>query len=391
MPKGVKLFAVLSALALLPGGRIGAQHNTRVVPYDSIASKGTSYAGPGRDAAYDLPGDPVRIGIIAPLHGPQKADGEAIVAAAKLALEDANQRPLADGRRLALAVGDESGPSWGHAANALINLVFDQKAVAVLTSASGDVAHLSEQVGNRIGVPILTLASDSTTTQIDLAWIFRLGPSDAVQAKAIAGDIYRRGYQRVILVSARDHDGRVGSSAFEQAAQALGAPQPVAIQMNPLQPDYDALLAEIKTAAPQAVVIWTRSNLARALLRRFPKESFHAAVYLSQQASQDFSPSAKAAGGFEMWSVASPAAPASDRAGFVKRYKSATAQSPSATAAQAYDAVTLLACALRAAGPNRARVRDRVALTQQAPGVSGMISFDTEGNNRASVELVRVH
>ena len=356
--------------------------------------------GPGREAAFDIAGSTVRIGLLAPLHGPQKAEGDAIVAAATLAIQDASRLPLPGGRRLALAVGDESGPSWGHAANALINLVFDQRAVAVVTSASGDLAHLSEQVGNRVGVPILTLSSDTTTTQIDLPWIFRLGPSDAVQAGMIAQDIYRRrGFQRVLLVSARDHDGRIGANAFERAAQMLGAPNPTAVQLNPLQPEYDSLLALIKTKAPEALVIWTRPATTSKLMNQLREVGVHAAVYLSQQAAQELaeikpSLSPAAQGGTSeslgVWTLASKFAPTSAQESFAHRYQMATGRFPSPTAAQAYDAVRLLADALRAAGPNRARVRDRVSAAREVPGVSGTISFDPEGNNLTSVQIVRI-
>jgi branched-chain amino acid transport system substrate-binding protein len=301
---------------------------------------------------------------------------------------------------LELAVEDESGPAWGHAANALINLVFEQHAVAVVTSPSGTLAHLSEQVGNRIGVPILTLSADSTTTQTDIPWIFRLGPNDDVQAGVIAQEIYRRrGFQRVVVVSERDHDGRLGSSAFEKAAQSLGAPKPASVQMNPLQPDYDSLLSLIKTKAPEAVVIWTRADIAGELLSQFRKEGIHTAVYLTQQASQDFSvadpslapPSrTEASGSLSAWTLASQPAASTARASFARRYQAATGRLPSATAAEAYDAVRLLASALRSAGPNRARVRDQIAGVQDVPGVSGLISFDSEGNDRSKVEVVRL-
>jgi ABC-type branched-subunit amino acid transport system substrate-binding protein len=46
--------------------------------------------------------------------------------------------------------------------------------------------------------------------------------------------------------------------------------------------------------------------------------------------------------------------------------------------------------ALQTAGPNRARVRDEFARTSSYDGVSGKISFDREGNNRATLHLVQL-
>ena len=161
---------------------------TTTVPYASISTEVESYAGPGRASANDLKGQVVRIGLLAPLQGARKAEGDAMVAAAQMALRDSASQRLNRGRRVALAVEDSSGGSWGVVSDAVIRLMLDDEAVAVITSTSGADTHLCEQVGNRIGVPVLTLSADSTTTQIDIPWIFRMGPSDVEKADVIAQD-----------------------------------------------------------------------------------------------------------------------------------------------------------------------------------------------------------
>ncbi|HUY12670.1 MAG TPA: ABC transporter substrate-binding protein [Terriglobia bacterium] len=369
-------------------------------PYSSIGSQGVSYVGPGREATYDLTGPIIRIGLLAPLQGPRKADGKAIIAAAQLALHDASRRPLPGGRRVVLAMGDQSGPAWGRLGDVIIHLVLDEHVIAVVTSASGATTHLTEQIGNKIGVPILTLSTDATTTQIDLPWIFRLGPSDALQAKVIAQDIYRaRGLQRVLLVTEHDHDGRVGGEEFQIAARLLGAPRPACLLINPLQPDSDSLLALLKTKSPQAIVFWARSENARKLLQQIRAGGVHTPIYLSQEAAQQglglgfLLPVAAVGQEREspgIWTVASGQAGSPLRERFARRYQLSTGMFPTPVAAEAYDAVQLIVQGLREAGPNRARVRDRIASVRDSSGVSGTISFDDEGNNRASLRLVRL-
>ena len=155
-----------------------AQRKTKAAPYDSIAIDGENYAGPARGSAWDETGSTVYVGLLAPMHGLEAAEGEALVAAAKLALKDSTQRPLHGGRRIELAIGDESGPAWEHVSDVMLQLVQQKNVVALITSTNGTDTHVSEQVGNRIGVPILTLSDDTTTTEIDIPWIFRVGPSD---------------------------------------------------------------------------------------------------------------------------------------------------------------------------------------------------------------------
>jgi branched-chain amino acid transport system substrate-binding protein len=395
--------AIAVFLAVLPGAMPAHAQNDKSsqTPYASIKSRNINYTGSGREAAYDLSDSTIRIGLLVPLQGPQKADGEAIVAAARIALEDdAAQGPLPAGRRLALAVGDESGPSWGHVANALIRLVLDEQAIAVVTSANGATAHMSEQVGNRIGVATVTLASDKTTTQIDLPWIFRLAPSDVVQARTMAQDIYRdRGFRRVLLVTESDHDGRVGGTEFEEAAREFHAPPPTSLRLDPLQPDAGSMLTLIRTRTPECIVFWTRPNTARKLLQAIREGGISLPSYLSQEAAQrsaglNYPPSGavedKAPQDNSVWTVAASGPASSLGESFARRYQLATGASPSPVAAEAYDAVRLIAHALRAAGANRARVRDWIASVEELPGASGLISFDNEGNSDAGVRLVRL-
>jgi len=183
------LFAVIVAL-LLPGFGMPTRAQTATpAPYASISAEVEGYAGPGRAPENDLTGQIVRIGLLAPLQGARKAEGDAMVAAAEMALRDVASQPLSRGRRVALAVEDSSGPSWGMVSDGVIRLMLDDQAVAVITSTSGADTHLCEQVGNRIGVPVLTLSADATTTQINIPWIFRIGPSDVEKAAVIAQDI----------------------------------------------------------------------------------------------------------------------------------------------------------------------------------------------------------
>ena len=123
------------------------------------------------------------------MEGVRKAEGDAMVAAAQMALRDNASQRLRHGRRVALAVEDSSGPSWGMVSNAVIRLMLNDNALAVITSTSAADTHLCEQVGNRIGVPVLTLSADPTTTQIDIPWIFRIGPSAAQESREMTQDI----------------------------------------------------------------------------------------------------------------------------------------------------------------------------------------------------------
>ena len=393
---GWKLVSVCSvAVASLLLGARAQSRNSAPIPYASIATEGESYAGPGRDTINDLTGSVINIGLLVPLHGVEKPEGDAMVSAAEMALQDAGGNVLPRGRRVALDIQDESGPSWGIVSDTVIHLILDDDAVAVITSTSGVDTHLTEQVGNRMGVPVLTLSADSTTTQIDIPWIFRMGASDVAEARAIAQGIYRdKGLKTVLLITEQDHDGRRGIEAMDQAAGELGVGPPDGVALDPLSMDFQPVMRRIQAVSPQAVVIWTGAETARRLLHALKRARVKEPYFLSQQAAQTGSGMTSTTEGGpsvpEVWTVAAGGEDTVVRQRFAMRYRQATGIFPSAVAAETYDAVAVTVRAVHIAGANRARVRDVLAGVQNFNGASGRISFDHEGNDRAALHLVRM-
>jgi branched-chain amino acid transport system substrate-binding protein len=360
-----------------------------------------SYNGPGRDAEHDLAGPEVRVGLLAPLAGTRHAEGEALCRATEMGVEEANAASLPGGRHLTIVKRDESG-SWGRASSEIVHLVFDDQALAVITSTDGDVAHLAEQVANKIGVPILTLSSDSTTTEINLPWIFRVGPDDSLQAQAFARDIYQaRQWQRVALLYQDDHDGRLGGEEFAKAVHELNAPSPIQIAIEEFGKSAEDALPPLMRGL-QAVVIWADAATAHGLIARLRKLAPSAPFYLCSKAAQgdwntsgsDETTTAQRAipsgGGPGIWTIVSHrSSPAADQ-DFARNYRQRFGSDPSVAAAEAYDAVRVLVAALRYSGPNRARLRDALASVSGFQGVSGIISFDHAGNDTSKVALLRI-
>jgi branched-chain amino acid transport system substrate-binding protein len=75
---------------------------------------------------------------------------------------------------------------------------------------------------------------------------------------------------------------------------------------------------------------------------------------------------------------------------FRDRYRERFGDEPSLTAAEAYDAVRVLAASLRKSGPNRARLRDALNQVSTFNGASGIISFDHAGNDMTQTTLMRL-
>jgi len=393
---------LLLGMASLPKPALAQDEITPQTPYATLDRNGVAYRGPGRENAANLQGATVKIGLLLPLQGASAADGQSLLAAADMALaEEEAAGPLADGRHLALAVRNQA-EQWGQASSEMVQLISEERVTALITSSDGNIAHQAEQIANKIGIPIVTLASDATTTQINIPWIFRLGPSDEDQARVITSQIYQAGLpKKVLLLVESDHDGRVGSEEFEKAVKCLHGTPPERWEISSSSPDLQAIAARAQASAPDAIVLWTSSSLAARLLPLLSTNNFAKPIYMCRKAAASVAGNAfnladggtRAPSGLPQgtWVTASSAgATRNDTLAFQERYRAITGAWPSFAAMQTYDAVHLVAQALRVAGANRSRLRDYLAAGHRFPGISGAIAFDPAGNTLGDTHLIRI-
>ena len=378
------LFATVGGVELVAQTEIPA-----VQPYAGMVPGEVAYRGPGRAKNKDLRSDVVHIGLLLPMRGTRAPEGKLLLQAAQLAIDTENKNnPLPNGQRFELAVGDESGP-WGQASSAMVGLIMEKEAVALITSTDGNIAHQAEQIANKVGIPVVTLSSDPTTTRINIPWIFRVGPSDVEQARIMAGQIYgaSEGY-RVLLVTESSHDGRIGGDEFMKAAASLRENPPERFKISPESPWQENLGKVASERKPDAVVIWTGSMLAKQLLEVVRQAIPATPIYLCQKAA-DFLPvnQSDAAGRKSLLFTVGTAAEGDD---FAERYLEKTGIEPGIAARQTREAVRVIVEAVRRVGANRVRVRDRLVANATSEPMERVVSFDQAGNAQGKANVISV-
>lgn len=335
-----------------------------------------------------MPASVATIGMIVPLNGPAQSEGKALLAAAQIALQEEQARgPLTDGRRLTLAARDESGP-WGQASSEILKLVEQDHAVVVLTSASGNTAHQADQIANKINFPILTLSSDPTTTQANVPWLFRLGPSDTDQAQAFCQRIYESlRLRNVLLIVQKDHDGRVGGAEFEKAARDRKATPPERLEITGSTLNLEAIRATIRAKNPDAIVVWTDASMASALIPAIRKASASTPVFLCRKASGTTLPLPSVSGLFTVGAVQTLIVAGTS---FEQLYRERTGTPPGQDQIETYEAVRLIAAGLRCVGANRIALREYFATSGQDRSAMEGISFDPAGNSMQKYVVVEL-
>jgi branched-chain amino acid transport system substrate-binding protein len=165
-------------LATVHDGKYEFRRYSMDLPYARVDDH-PRYNGP---AVADAPAAPIRIGIF----GPDAEKDAAALAPAIAAL----------GGRYALTPVSSDVP-WGKASTALVKLIYDDHALALIASDRNS-SHLAEQLAAKAFLPVVALSADRSLTSVNIPWIFRLPQETPVAdvLKMLIGAAERSGANR---------------------------------------------------------------------------------------------------------------------------------------------------------------------------------------------------
>jgi ABC-type branched-subunit amino acid transport system substrate-binding protein len=382
-----QFFSVVTILLSVVAFVAAAQSPGETQPYAVMERRKAWYPGPGRGVESDLRGESIKIGLILPLEGAQAEQGNLLLQAAQIAVDEANGKTSAQtgaGLRFALAVGNE-GQQWGQASNAIVQLILQEQVLAMVTSEEGKIAHQAEQIVNKLGVSVLTLSTDPTTTQINIPWIFRVGASDAEQAKAIVADLERNeAIHSVLLVAESDYDGQIGGDEFMRTVKraSMAVADEIRLDAAPFPPSD--FWESINSSHAGAVVVWSNSALAKRIVELLRQHKPGPRIYLSAKAAGFMDTKVLQQCTAQVPMVVTGLA----NEEFARLYRAKTGVQPGMAAMQMYVAVRSVVDATLSVGANRARVRDYLATGARISVGALTFSFDPAGNITSEISLI---
>lgn len=222
----------------------------------------------GEDPRLAEPGTFVTLGTLLPRSGALGAFGEAMDNGVRLAVSEINQSGGVLGKKLAVVSCDD-GTDANQAERAARHLADVANVQAIIgAGASGVTIEAFNRVAkaNRILMMSPSATSPAISNLTDDGLLWRTAPSDAVQGRAIAEYIVRRGYEKVAIVNRNDAYGNglsaaisgqlcVSDSAFCGGSAIIS--RLYSDQTGPLQEDDQArVLAElVDTFKPEVVVL----------------------------------------------------------------------------------------------------------------------------------------
>jgi len=275
---------------------------------------------------------------------------------------------------------------WGTDGVEAARMVSDDGALGLIAPPDGAGSHLALQVAGRTAVPVISLCGDSSVTQTGVPWTVRIVPRTGEEAKAIFWGCKSKARRWVACVP----DGRRGRQITHDIAEAAAAagislqkPIPVRWPMTSPSLFCDRLLDN----RPEGILLWLDPIPAASLLKLLRTAGFEGQLvgpsWLRCRELEN-----RAGSAMEGFVMPSPALDKETNARFERfanAFRARFGREPDATAAMSYDATQLLVQILYRA--NGRPAHEFFPVDQVFPGVTGVLSFDAQGNRKLKLEL----
>jgi len=320
--------------------------------------------------------EPIKIGYIGPLTGDAAAFGADTVNGAKLAVEEINAAGGINGRLISL-IAEDGRCTPSDSANAVQKLVNIDKVVAIVGGQCSAETMAAAPVAEVAKVVLISPVSSSPNITTAGDYVFRDYPSDALKTKAMARYFKDNGFTKVAVVTTNSEFSVAFRDSLKKDAGALVFDELV----EPDTKDFRAVLTRLKKVDFDVFVPNPHANAPMiALIQQFRELGFKQGMITHDVGdAQDV---IDAAGGAAEGLYVINVQTLPDDSDFGKKYipKYGKAQAGLVYAAHAYDALGVIAEAIKAVGTDGTAIRDYLSKLEGYKGVIGTFSFDDNGD-----------
>jgi branched-chain amino acid transport system substrate-binding protein len=339
--------------------------------------------------------DTIKVGEYGSLTGKEASFGQSAHKGIVMAVEDANAAGGVLGRQFELLTEDnETLP--GQSATAAKKLISRDKVIALIGEVSSGRSLEAAPVAQASRVPMIAPAATNPKVTQSGTYIFRVCFIDPFQgtviAKFVAGELKAK---KAAILSSVSNAYSVGlAKYFRETFTGNGGTIVAEQKYSEGDKDFRAQLTAIGASGPDVVFLpgyYTEAALAvrqgRELglnvpfvggdgwvsdeLLKIGGEAMNGCYYSTHFSAENNSPSVRA---------------------FVAKYKARwNDETPDAFAALGYDALGMLADALKRAGTTEEpKLRDALAATKDYPGVTGLTTMDAQRDATKPATIIAI-
>lgn len=325
------------------------------------------------------------IGLFAP-NDDEHPVGQAITRGATLAVDQANASGGIGGRPIRLVRRWADDP-WGAGANEVVRLVYEDRAWAIIGGPDGASTHIAQQVVTKAHIPLIApVSSDPSLTQTRVPWIFRLAPSDTVQASVLVrGALNDDTSKRIGLITATDHDSRTVATELVAALKDRGTPPIFHLEIDPDVADLAKIARRAAGFDPDSLILRVPRSSVRSLCEALGAQDLRAPLFLPWIPGSLPGRFALPYPGEVLWlEPFTPPRSCGTALKLERAYIARFGERPTPSAVYGHDAVRLVLESLRSGVEGRVELRTVIAAPTESQGACGPIRWDQGGGNNAA-------
>jgi len=327
----------------------------------------------------------VVIGLLLP---PEEAEAASLRAGVLLAVEHANQAPTPI---VSLVIRGRIG-QWGADAVEAARMVLDDGAQGLIAPPNGAATHLALQVAGRTAVPVVSLCADSSVSRTGVPWMVRIAPTTIEEARFLLAGLMTHNSDppRWVALVPDGRAGREVSLDLNRAASAAQCKLKRVCEVNSSLTNFESFTAQVLKDQPSGVLVWLDPVPAGKLARTLREAGFTGKLAGPSRCNSPafVAASAQASEGFLVPAIALDKPSEARLLSFQKAFRQLYGIEADLTATEGYDAAMLLVHILQKNAPQS--LPRAFPLDFSLPGVSGVLSFDAEGNRKMALRVLIV-
>lgn len=334
-------------------------------------------------------GNKVRVALAMPLTGDIASLGQGLKRASMMAIEEANEANPTGPQVEMIAFDDRSDPK--EAVSVANRIISDRSMVAVIGHFNSGCSIPASRIYAQVGLPMITPASSNpelTLQQLSPQWtyaksVFRANTTDNVQGAYGANFVFNDlKIKNVAIIHDKTAYGQGVAEEFKKQFERNGGKVTAFEGLQLGDRDFRSLLTRVKATKPQALYFGGMFSEGGILVRQTRDIGFKG-PFVTCEANYDPSflkVAGSAAEGAFVTFLGSPPELLPTAKDFIARYRQRYPDDElKSYDAYGYEVGTLVMDAIKAAGPDRAKIIEYLR-TVRHEGVLGTTSFDEKGD-----------
>ena len=337
-------------------------------------------------------GGQLLIGVDLPVTGPSASEGPFVRKGVNLAAKQINQAGGIDGKQIKLIEQDIQSTNPGALA-ALNKSVEEDKVLAIIGPIKSTMIQAMDETVRKYAVPVMMGGTNATLTKKGNDWLFRCRPDDSISAYAMVKYLKEDlKLTKIGILHDTDAFGTGGADLIEQYSKELGATVVKRESYTTKDKDYTAQLLSLKNAGAEIMLLYGTNPDDVAVIQRQYRQLAVPYKYLGSPSSgskDTMNLSKEASDGLlAIQDYVPGASPESTK--YAEDYRKEYNEDFDSLFTWNYDAVNILANAIKKGGTDKAKIREALLSTKGYKGALGTFTFTSTGDGLHEVSVVQI-